>query len=241
MIDLIPAIDLMDGKCVRLSKGDFETKKIYSDDPVDMAKRFEDHGFKRLHLVDLDGAGQGRLKHLKILERIAVRTALQTDFGGGVQTLSDVNSIINAGAFMVCIGSMAVKDEEMFDLVIGQIGTDRVLLAADSRDGVLVMSGWKESAGIPIIEFIGSMTAKKVSNILCTDVNRDGMLEGTSVSLYEKIMEKHPGLYLIASGGVGGIKDIESLDRAAIPAVVFGKAFYEKRLKIEQLKHYINN
>ena len=239
MIDLIPAIDLMDGKCVRLSKGDFSSRKVYSSDPVDMAIRFEDYGFSRLHLVDLDGADQGRLKHLKILEKIAVKTGLQTDFGGGVKNLSDVHSIINAGAFMVCIGSMAVRNEEEFDLVLQQFGPEKIILAADAKDDQLVISGWKESAGIPVLDFIGKMTGKNINRILCTDVNRDGMLGGTSVALYEKILERYPGVYLIASGGVSGIGDIELLERSAVPAVVFGKAFYEGKLGIDEMKYYL--
>ncbi len=239
MIELIPAIDLIDGKCVRLSRGDFESKKIYSSDPVDMAKRFEDAGFRRLHLVDLDGADKGRLKHLRILEKIAVRSDLLTDFGGGVQNLSDVRSIINSGAYMVCIGSMAVKNEGEFDEVLNIYGSERVLLAADTKDDELVISGWKESAGILLFDFFEKMVKKDVKRILCTDVNMDGMLEGTSVGLYEKIMAKFPDLYLIASGGVSGIKDIEALDRSSIPAVIFGKAWYEGKLKIEDLKHFM--
>ncbi len=239
MIDIIPAIDLIDGKCVRLSKGDFKSKKIYSDDPVDMAMRFEDHGFKRLHLVDLDGAEKGRLKHLKILEKIAVKTRLQTDFGGGVQSLSDVDSIINAGAFMACIGSMAVRNEDEFDRVLDRFGPERLLLAADTKNDELMISGWQEGAGIPVVDFIGKMIKKNITRILCTDVNRDGMLEGTSVALYERIMEEFPDLYLIASGGVSGIKDIELLERSPVPAVVFGKAFYEGKLKIDELKIFL--
>jgi phosphoribosylformimino-5-aminoimidazole carboxamide ribotide isomerase len=239
MIDIIPAIDLIDGKCVRLSKGDFKSKKIYSDDPVDMAMRFEDHGFKRLHLVDLDGAEKGRMKHLKILEKIAVKTGLQTDFGGGVKSLSDVDSIINAGAFMACIGSMAVRNEEEFDRVLERFGEERLLLAADTKNGELMISGWKEGAGIPVLDFIGKMIRKNITRILCTDVNRDGMLEGTSMALYERIMEEFPDLYLIASGGVGGIKDIELLEKSSVPAVVFGKAYYEGKLKIDELKTFL--
>lgn len=239
MIDLIPAIDLIDGKCVRLSKGDFNTKKIYTNNPVEMAIRFEDEGFRRLHLVDLDGAGEGRLRHLKVLENIAVKTQLTTDFGGGVQDIADVNSIFNAGAALVCIGSMAVKKEEEFIEVLDKFTSERVLLAADARDGKLVISGWKENAEIDLFDFIEIMTGKGVSQILCTDVNKDGMLEGTSVDLYKKIMERFPGLYLIASGGVGGIKDIEKLQKSAIPAVVFGKAYYEGKLKTEEMKKYL--
>ncbi len=239
MIDLIPAIDLIDGKCVRLSKGDFSTKKIYSDDPVEMALRFEDHGFRRLHLVDLDGADQGRLKHLKILEKIAVRTGLQTDFGGGVKTLADADSIVNAGAYMICIGSMAVKNEGEFDKVLDKHGHHRVLLAADTKDDELMIAGWKKAAGIPVHDFIENMVKKKVTKILCTDVNKDGMLEGTSMKLYERIMDQFPDLYLIASGGVSGIRDIELLERSPVPAVVFGKAFYEGKLTLEDLREFL--
>ncbi len=239
MIDLIPAIDLIEGKCVRLIKGDFKYKTVYSSDPVDMAMKFYDYGFTRLHLVDLDGAERGRLKHLKIMERIAVKTGLQIDFGGGVQNLSDVHSIINAGAFMVCIGSMAVKDEKEFDKVLEHFGPQRIILAADTKDDELVISGWKESAGVSVFNFIDKMTAKNIGSILCTDVNKDGMLGGTALSLYERIMERFPELYLIASGGVSNISDIEMLEKSPVPAVVFGKAFYEGKLKIEELKHLL--
>lgn len=239
MIDLVPAIDLIDGKCVRLSKGDFTTKKIYTNNPVEMALRFEDEGFRRLHLVDLDGAGEGRLRHLRILEKIAARTTLTTDFGGGVQNIADVNSIFNAGAALVCIGSMAVKKKEEFEEILEKFTSERVLLAADARDGKLVISGWKENAEIDLFDFIEIMTRIGVSQILCTDVNKDGMLEGTSVDMYERVMERFPGLYLIASGGVGGIGDIEKLEKSAIPAVVFGKAYYEGKLKTEELKKYL--
>lgn len=239
MIDLVPAIDLIDGKCVRLSKGDFTTKKIYTNNPVEMALRFEDEGFRRLHLVDLDGAGEGRLRHLRILEKIAARTTLTTDFGGGVQNIADVSSIFNAGAALVCIGSMAVKKKEEFEEILEKFTSERVLLAADARDGKLVISGWKENAEIDLFDFIEIMTRKGVSQILCTDVNKDGMLEGTSVDMYERVMERFPGLYLIASGGVGGIGDIEKLEKSAIPAVVFGKAYYEGKLKTEELKKYL--
>ncbi len=239
MIQLIPAIDLMDGKCVRLSKGDFNTKKVYSSDPVDVAMQFEDHGFKQLHLVDLEGAGEGRLKHLKVLEKIAARTGLLTDFGGGVKNISDVRSIFSAGAIKVCIGSMAVKMEEEFDKVLDHYGPAKILLAADAREEKLVISGWKENAGVSIFDYIERMIGKGISDILCTDVDKDGMLGGTSVDLYERILEKYSGLRLIASGGVSGIKDIEELDRSAVPAVVFGKSFYEGKLTIEEMKPYI--
>jgi len=239
MIELIPAIDLIEGKCVRLTKGDFATKTVYASDPVEMALRFEDYGFRRLHLVDLDGAESGRLKHLKILEKIALKTGLVTDFGGGVKNLSDVRSIISAGAAMVCVGSMAVKNEGEFDGVIDLLGPDMVLLAADARNENLVISGWKEDAGISLFDFIDKMVIKGISRILCTDVDKDGLLEGTSIGLYRRILDRFPGLWLIASGGVSGMKDLEMLEHAAVPAVVFGKAFYEGKLKIEEIKHYI--
>ncbi len=241
MIDIIPAIDLMDGKCVRLKKGDFSTKKIYSADPVDMAMRFEDSGFSRLHLVDLDGADRGRLRHLEVLERIAVKTRLQIDFGGGVQSLDDVRSILDYGAFMVCIGSMAVKKEDELDLVLSALGPDKILLAADTKDEQLLISGWKEAGNISVFDFLDKMLKKGIASVLCTDVDKDGMLEGISLKLYEKIMERYPGLYLIASGGVSDIADIGMLDRSPVPAVVFGKAFYEGRLTVEALKPFLIN
>jgi phosphoribosylformimino-5-aminoimidazole carboxamide ribotide isomerase len=236
MIDIIPAIDLMDGKCVRLSKGDFSTRKTYKGDPVDMAMMFEDSGFRRLHLVDLDGAEGGRLKHLKILDRISAKTGLLTDFGGGIKSMADVKSVMDSGAFMVCIGSMAVKNETEFDLVIEKYGTGKILLAADADQEQLVISGWKEKGNISLFEFLDKMLEKGIKHVLCTDINKDGMLGGTSVKLYEKIMEKYPSLYLIASGGVSGIGDIETLEKSSIPAVVFGKAFYEGKMTVEELK-----
>lgn len=236
MIEIIPAIDLIDGKFVRLSKGDFNTKKVYGSNPLDMALFFEDAGFTRLHLVDLEGASSGRLKHLRILERIAVKTSLKVDYGGGVRSMDDVRSILDYGAFLVCIGSMAVKREEEFDKVLAAYGPQIILLAADSRDEKLIVSAWKESAGISVFDYLDKMTKKGISQVLCTDAARDGMLEGVSLRLYGKMVERYPDLYLIASGGVSGIKDIEMLERSAVPAVVFGKAFYEGRLKIEDLK-----
>lgn len=236
MIDIIPAIDLMDGKCVRLSKGDFSTKKIYGNMPVDMAMMFEDTGFTRLHLVDLDGAEGGRLKHLRILEQISVKTGLKIDFGGGIKSLADVRSVMESGAFMVCLGSMAVKNEIEFDLALSTYGPQQILLAADAADGQLVISGWKEAGNISLFDFLDKMIARGITHVLCTDINKDGMLGGTSVKLYEKIMERFPALYLIASGGVSGIGDIEALEASSIPAVVFGKAFYEGRLSIMELK-----
>ncbi len=239
MIQLIPAIDLIDGKCVRLVKGDFRLKTIYHDDPVDMAKRFEDLGFGRLHIVDLEGAGKGRLLHLKIMEKIANATGLVTDFGGGVKTLADVRSIFSAGASMVCIGSMAVKNVDEFELVLEEFGGERVLLAADARDKKLVISGWKENTGNSLVDFIGTMKEKGVTSVLCTDVDKDGMMSGTSVNLYEDILENYPGLFLIASGGIGSIADIEALDQAGVPAVVFGKAWYEGKIGIKDIERFL--
>ncbi len=239
MIQLIPAIDLIDGKCVRLVKGDFNLKTVYHDDPVDVAKRFEDTGFRRLHIVDLEGAGQGRLMHLKIMEKIAVATGLVTDFGGGVKTYDDVRSIFNAGASMVCIGSMAVKNEEEFDNILKEFGGDRVMLAADARDEKLVISGWKEDAGISLFDFIGKMEKKGISSVLCTDVDRDGMLSGSSVKLYKEILDRFPGLFLVASGGIGSVSDIEALDEAGVPAVVFGKAWYDGKIGAADIKRFL--
>ncbi|MGF1585417.1 MAG: 1-(5-phosphoribosyl)-5-[(5-phosphoribosylamino)methylideneamino]imidazole-4-carboxamide isomerase [Bacteroidales bacterium] len=239
MIDIITAIDLMDGKCVRLSKGDFNTKKIYGSEPVDMAMLFEDSGFTRLHLVDLDGAEGGRLKHLRILEQISVKTGLKIDFGGGIKSLADVRSVMESGACMVCLGSMAVKNENEFDLALSTYGPEKILLAADAADEQLVISGWKEAGNISLFDFLEKMIARGITQVLCTDVNKDGMLGGTSVKLYEKIMERFPALYLIASGGVSGIGDIEALEASSIPAVVFGKAFYEGRLSLKELKSFL--
>ncbi len=239
MIELIPAIDLIEGKCVRLEKGDFNSKTIYRDDPVDLAKKFEDLGFRRLHIVDLEGANKGRLTHLKVLEKISAKTALVTDFGGGIQDMADVRSIFSAGASMVCIGSMAVKKEGEFDSVLAEYTGDKILIAADARDEKIVISGWKEDAGIPLVEFIGKMIKKGISSVLCTDIDRDGMLSGTSVGLYKKIMENYPDLFLIASGGVGSAGDIGLLEESGIPAVVFGKAWYEGKIRYDDLKNFL--
>ncbi|MEN7550236.1 1-(5-phosphoribosyl)-5-[(5-phosphoribosylamino)methylideneamino]imidazole-4-carboxamide isomerase [Rapidithrix thailandica] len=235
MIEIIPAIDLIDGKCVRLTKGDYASKKVYNEDPLEVAKAFEDVGIKRLHLVDLDGAKVKHVVNLPVLEKIASRTNLIIDFGGGIQAEEDLKRAIDAGAHMITCGSIAVKNREMFENWVMEYGPDKIILAADTRDRKVAISGWLETSEIPVMDFIDSYTKKGVEYILCTDISKDGMLEGTSLDLYSEIQQEFPALKLIASGGVADMGDIEQLDEKGIFAVVVGKAIYERRITMEEL------
>ena len=217
MIELIPAIDVIDGKCVRLSQGDYQSKKVYNENPVEVAKMFEAHGIHRLHVVDLDGAASKHVVNYKILEALAGQTSLVIDFGGGIKSDEDLHIAFESGAQMVTLGSIAVKEPDTFNRWMKVYGSERIILGADAKDGKIAVNGWLE----------------------CTDISRDGMLNGRSLELYKQIMEAHPDLHLIASGGISGMKDIEALNEAGIPAVVFGKAFYEGRITLQDLKAFL--
>lgn len=231
MIELIPAIDIIEGKCVRLTKGDYDTKKVYGD-PVDMAVRFQQLGFSRLHVVDLDGAKSRHVVNIDALRGITSATDLTVDFGGGVKTDEDLEKAFAAGAGMVTAGSIAVTDPDKVLSWIGKFGAGRLILGADVRNGKISINGWKEDSQEDLIPFLKRYVDAGIRNVLCTEISKDGTLEGPAIELYREIMRHYPTLHLIASGGVGCDDDIRALDDAGIPAVVFGKAFYEGKITI---------
>ncbi len=239
MIEIIPAIDVIDGRCVRLSQGDYQTKKIYSESPVDIAKQFENAGIKRLHMVDLDGAKQGSIINIKTLEEVASQTNLKIDFGGGIKTTEDVQAVLNAGATFFNIGSIAVKNPELVNDWITIFGAEKILLGADVKDENIMINGWQQSANINIINYISTYINKGIKNIFCTDISKDGLLQGTSIELYKKILNAFPQLHLIASGGVSSITDVEELNEIGCSGVIIGKAFYEGKIKLTHLKKYL--
>jgi len=237
-MDIIPAIDIINGKCVRLTKGDYTQQKVYNDNPVEVAKQFEDAGIKRLHIVDLDGAKARRIVNLNVLESVASATKLIIDFGGGVKNITDVGNIINAGASIVTIGSLAVKHPEVLEEWLLEFGADKFLIGADVLDEKIKISGWLEDGGINIFNFIGKMIALGVHNIFCTDISKDGVLEGPSINLYKKIMEEHPEVNLIASGGVSKIEEVIELKEIGCKGVIIGKAIYEGLISLNDLKNF---
>ncbi len=238
MIELIPAIDLIDGKCVRLTQGDYNSKKVYNEDPLEVAKMFEGHGITRLHLVDLDGARAGRIINYRILERIATRTALIIDFGGGLKADEDLEIAFESGAQMVTGGSIAVKNPEVFESWVNKFGSEKIILGADAKDNKIAVSGWEETTDLELIPFIQDYYKKGVTKVICTDISKDGMLEGPSVELYKEIREAVGYIHVIASGGVSSIDDIEKLREAGIPSVIFGKAIYEGRIQLKDLLRF---
>lgn len=239
MIDIIPAIDLIDGKCVRLSQGDYDQKTIYNENPLEVAKEFENHGIRRLHLVDLDGAKAGRIINHKVLETISSKTNLIIDFGGGLKTTDDLNIAFNSGAQMVTGGSIAVKNPQEFEGWIKKYGADKIILGADAKDGKIAVSGWLETSKLDLFDFLKDYITKGISKTICTDISKDGMLQGPSLELYKDIMSQFPNLYLVASGGVSCMDDIIALEENKIPAVIFGKAIYEGRIKLKDLEQFI--
>ncbi|MDU1889365.1 MAG: 1-(5-phosphoribosyl)-5-[(5-phosphoribosylamino)methylideneamino]imidazole-4-carboxamide isomerase [Dysgonomonas sp.] len=235
MIEIIPAIDIIDGKCVRLSQGDYEAKKVYNEDPLEVAKMFEGAGIKRLHLVDLDGAKVKHIVNHAILERIASNTSLIIDFGGGVQSDKDLEIAFGSGASMVTGGSIAVRNKELFTGWVKKYGSEKIILGADCKDHKIAVSGWQESTSIDIIPFLDEYKKEGISKVVCTDISKDGMLQGPSIDLYKEILTAFPDLYLIASGGVSCMQDILDLEAAGLPAVILGKAIYENRVTLEEL------
>lgn len=235
MIELIPAIDIIDGKCVRLSKGEYDSKKVYNENPLEVAKEFEANGLKRLHVVDLDGAASKHIVNYRTLEQLAGHTSLTIDFGGGIKTDDDLHIAFDSGAQMVTLGSIAIKNPELFERWLKTYGNERIILGADAKNGKIAVSGWKEESETELMDFLAQYITKGVSKVLCTDISRDGMMEGPATDLYREIMQAHPDIHLIASGGVSNIDDIYRLDEAGIPAVVFGKAIYEGRIRLKEL------
>lgn len=239
MIEIVPAIDIIDGKCVRLTKGDYNTKKVYNEDPVEVAKMFESYGIRRLHTVDLDGAKSQHIVNYKVIEKIADHTSLVIDFGGGIKSDEDLDIAFQSGASMVTIGSVAVKKPELFESWLEKYGDNKIILGADVKNGLISINGWKEEGNEELIPFLRNYINKGVDNVLCTDISKDGMLQGPAIDLYEKIMALFPKLHLIASGGVSGIEDIEALEKVGIPSVVFGKAIYEGKIDMKDLQRFL--
>lgn len=235
MIELIPAIDLIDGKCVRLTKGDYNQKKIYNENPVEITKGFEEMGFKRLHVVDLDGARSKHIVNVDVLKAITTETNLVVDFGGGIKSEEDIEKAFANGASMVTIGSIAVTQPELFLKWLDQYGAEKLILGADVKNGMISINGWKEDSAEQLLPFLKKYIDHGVKNVLCTEISKDGTLQGPALQLYQEIMAAYPQLHLIASGGVSSNEDIIALDQAGIPAVVFGKAFYEGKINIPEL------
>ena len=240
MIQIIPAIDLIDGKCVRLTQGDYSKKTIYNENPLEVAKEFEDIGIKRLHLVDLDGAKKGEVVNLKVLENIASQTKLVIDFGGGIKNDASIENVFNAGAAFATIGSLAVKQPDVLFAWLKKYGADKIMLGADVKNENIAIGGWLETTDINIYDFLKINFFKGITNVFCTDISKDGLLQGPSIALYKKIMEEIPELKLIASGGVSDMKDVLELEKIGCGGVIIGKAIYEGRITIEELKNYIN-
>ncbi|MEA1849287.1 1-(5-phosphoribosyl)-5-[(5-phosphoribosylamino)methylideneamino]imidazole-4-carboxamide isomerase [Chryseobacterium sp. MHB01] len=237
---IIPAIDIIDGKCVRLSKGDYGTKKIYNENPLEVAKKFENFGIKYLHLVDLDGAKSKHIVNQKVLEAIAKETSLEIDFGGGLKTLEDIEIAFNSGAKQITIGSIAVQDPDFcFDL-IEKYGPEKIMLGADCDNRKIKTSGWLEESSFDIIDFILKYQNKGIKNVICTDISKDGMLQGASDELYEEILEK-TDIGLIASGGISDMEDVFKMKTIGCSGTIIGKAIYEGRISLQQLQNFIEN
>lgn len=240
MIELIPAIDIIDGKCVRLSQGDYDSKKVYNENPVEVAKELEDHGIRRLHVVDLDGAASHHVVNYRTLEQITAHTSLIVDFGGGVKSDEDLAIAFESGAQMVTGGSIAVKDPELFHHWLRTYGSEKIILGADVKDRKIAVNGWKDESTCELFPFLKGYVEKGIRKVICTDISCDGMLQGPSTGLYKEILEQHPDLYLIASGGVSCADDIRMLDAAGVPAVIFGKALYEGRITFKELENFVS-
>ncbi|MBQ9671546.1 MAG: 1-(5-phosphoribosyl)-5-[Prevotella sp.] len=234
-IELVPAIDIIDGKCVRLTKGDYDQKTVYRDSPAEVAKEFEDLGFKRLHVVDLDGAKSKHIVNSEVLRQITTATHLTVDFGGGIKTDDDIQQAFDAGASMVTVGSVAVTCPDLFEGWLQRYGAERMILGADVRNGRISINGWKEDSDESLLPFLEKYVRMGVKNVLCTEISKDGTLSGPAIELYKQVMAAYPALHLIASGGVSSQADIEALSEAGIPSVVFGKAIYEGRIDLKEL------
>ncbi|WP_339708245.1 1-(5-phosphoribosyl)-5-[(5-phosphoribosylamino)methylideneamino]imidazole-4-carboxamide isomerase [Algoriphagus aquimarinus] len=238
-MQIIPAIDLIGGKCVRLSQGDYSSKKEYHDDPLEMAKRFEGAGIRRLHLVDLDGAKAKKIVNADVLQRISGNTSLQVDFGGGIQADEEIEKAFSLGAKQVTGGSIAVKNATLFQAWISKYGSEKIILGADAKNKKIAVGGWEETTSVDLIPFIKDYVAKGISYVICTDVAKDGLLQGPSTDLYKEILEEIPGVKLIASGGVSSVKDLEELEKIGVYGTIVGKAYYEGRVTLEELAAFV--
>ena len=240
-MELIPAIDIIDGKCVRLMKGDFNRKTVYNDNPLEVAKSFEDAGLLRLHIVDLDGANGYPLKNINVLEKIASNTKLIIDFGGGLKRTEDINSVFAAGASMISVGSIVVTRPDLFAQWVIDFGPENFLPGADVLNKKIKIHGWKEDTGLNIFDFIQSLLHLNIQTIFCTDISKDGMMQGPSIELYKEILKQFPSLHLIASGGISCYNDLVTLKEAGCAGAIIGKAFYEEKITMQQVKKYLNN
>lgn len=240
MIELIPAIDIINGQCVRLTKGDYDQKTVYRDSPAEVAKEFEEIGFRRLHVVDLDGAKSKHIVNEAVLTAITTETNLVVDFGGGIKTDEDIEKAFAAGASMVTVGSIAVTQPDLFMGWLEKYGPERMILGADVRHGKISINGWKEDSCEDLLPFLRKYIDAGVCNVLCTEISKDGTLSGPAISLYSEVMEAYPELHLIASGGVSSLDDIKALNAVGIPAVVFGKAIYEGKINLNELWDWQN-
>ena len=238
---LIPAIDIIDGKCVRLSKGDYDTKKIYNENPLEVAKSFEAHGIQYLHLVDLDGAKSSRIVNYKVLEQIASKTSLKIDFGGGLKSDADLKIAFESGANQITGGSIAIKQPEVFKSWIQQYGADKIILGADAMNEKVAISGWLEESKEEVIPFIQNYQKEGIQYVICTDISKDGMLEGPSFELYQRILEQTKDVKLIASGGISTFDELPKLAELGCEGTIIGKAIYEGRITLKQLEKYITN
>lgn len=240
MITIVPAIDILEGKCVRLTKGDFSSSKAYGD-PFDMARQYEDLGIKRLHLVDLDGAREQRVINYPIVEKVAGKTSLIIDAGGGIRTNEDIRILFESGVHMITGGSVAVREKDLFLEWLDQYGPDRILLGADFREGRISIAGWNEDTTLDLMEFITEYHSLGVRKVICTDIDRDGMLEGPATDTYREIRKLHSSLFIVASGGISGMDDIIALQEAGLDEVIVGKAIYENRISLKELESFIIN
>jgi phosphoribosylformimino-5-aminoimidazole carboxamide ribotide isomerase len=236
---IIPAIDIMEGKCVRLTKGDYVQKKVYNENPLEVAKQFEDAGLKRLHLVDLDGARAGDVKNWKVLEQIAGKTNLVIDFSGGISSKENVSICFNSGAAFAAIGSMAVKDENTFTGWLIEFGAEKFIIGADVKGEKIAVKGWTETTDVTVLGLIEMYKLKGIKQFFCTDISKDGLLQGTGIDLYKKILNVHPSIDLIASGGVSSVNDLVQLREAGCRGAIVGKALYEKRILLKDLRMFI--
>ncbi|MDF2454198.1 MAG: 1-(5-phosphoribosyl)-5-((5-phosphoribosylamino)methylideneamino) imidazole-4-carboxamide isomerase [Cytophagaceae bacterium] len=239
-MEIIPAIDIIDGKCVRLTQGDYGTKKIYNEDPLEVAKAFQDAGIKRLHMVDLDGAKAKKIINQAVLERVASHTQLIIDFGGGIQSHEDIKLAFNSGAKMVTGGSIAVKDPDIFERWLTLYGSEKIILGADVKERMVAISGWEETSKLSLDQLLAKYTVLGAKYAICTDVAKDGLLQGPSIDLYRWIMSAYPSVQLIASGGVSSMKDLEELKEAGVFGTIVGKAFYEGHISLKELASFVN-
>lgn len=240
MIEIIPAIDVIEGKAVRLAQGDFRQKTVYGENPLKIAEEFADAGVRRLHIVDLDGARNGAVTNLAVLETIAANTDLIVDFGGGIKTLRNARAVFDAGARMISIGSIAVKSPQVLESFVSEFGGDKILLGADVRDKKIAVNGWQTTTDIELIAFLREWFAKGIRQAFCTDIAKDGLLQGASAEIYREISRALPDLKLIASGGVSRIEDLDELEKSGCAAAIVGKAIYEGKISLEDLKNYSN-